>query len=294
MLENSHEMISSPHQKALMAAKQSFRASIVKLNMDKSEVKQEFAYGTLKTDSLIQLYKGVRKIAWPLIGLGTVSDVIERAKSGQIEGMEDSPLKVPDEDLAAAMGILSLRCCKLNEICRAGIDHILCSLKLGKWAPQWWFSRIFLRRKRPAPTHVEDGEELGTDAFLERYDAGLKTFWEERTDGLTALCDEKEHRVRNVLFIVVFVEFLLFSVAQELRSIILFVDYLRNQEEVTTWRIILPQPRSFIKGIKSCLQGWNIPGFGPVEADSPLRRCRYSGLKSLTPPPNLKSNGCRP
>jgi len=275
-------MISSPHQKALTVAKQGFRAAVLKLSVEKSEIKQEFAYGTLCTDALSQLYKGVRKITWPLIGLGTVSDVIERIKSGQIEGMEDSPLKVSDEDLAAAMSILSLRCRKLNEVCQAGIDHILCSLRLGKWAPQWWFSRIFLRKKRPAPTHVEDGEDLGTDSFLDRYDAGLKTFWEERTDGLTALCDEKEQRVRNVLFIVVFVEFLLFSVAQELRSVILFADYLRNQGEVTRWQIVLPQPKSLIKGISSCLHGWSPPGFGPVENDLPLQRCRYTGPQFLT------------
>ena len=272
-----------------MAAKQAFRGAAVKLGVDKSELKQEFAYGHLTTDSLSQLYRGVRKITWSLIGLGTVTSVIEQCKLGQIESMgDDCPLMVSDEDLAAAMGILSLRCCKLNEICRAGIDHILCTLRLGKWAPQWWFSRIFLRRKKPAPVHVEDGQDLGTDAFLDRYDEGLKVFWTERTDGLTALCDEKEHRVRNVLFIVVFVEFLLFSVAQELRSIILFADYLRNTGEVSTWRIILPQPKSLLKGIKSCLSGWNNPGFGPVEADSPLQRCRYTGLKSWNfPNPNL-------
>ena len=134
---------------------------------------------------------------------------------GQIESMgNDYPLMLSDEDLAAAIGILSLRSCKSNQICRAGIDHILCTLRLGKWAPEWWFSRIFLRQKKPTPVHAEDGQDLGMDAFLDRYDEGLKVFRTKRMDGLTAICDEKEHRVRNVLFIVVCVEFLLFSVAR--------------------------------------------------------------------------------
>lgn len=276
VLENSRETISSPHQKALMAAKQSFRAALLKLSMDKAGVKQEFAYGTLTTDSLIQLYKGARKIGWPLIGLGTVSDVIERIRTGKLEGMEQNPLSVSDDDLAAAMNILSTRCRKLNEICQAGIQHILCSLRLGKWAPQRWFTRIFLRRKGVQSTHVEEGTDIGTDSFLDRFDAGLKAFWEERTDGLTAFCDEKDRQVKRVLFMVMFVEFLLFSVAQEIRTIILFVDYLRAEREVTTKRFIWPKPSSFIKGIKGALHGWNVTGFGPVRSDSPLNRCRYT------------------
>jgi hypothetical protein len=287
MLENSREAISSPHQKALMSAKQSFRAALVKLNLDKSEVKQEFAYGTYTTDSLIQLYKSGRKIAWPLIGLGTVSDVIERIKSGKIEGMEESMLSVSDEDLATAMNVLSLRCRKLNGICQAGIQHILCTLRLGPWAPPWWFSRIFLRKKKVEPVHEEDGMDLGTNAFLDRFDAGLKAFWQERTDGLTAFCDEKERAVKHVVFIVVFVEFLLFSVAQEIRTMILFVDYLRETKETTTSHFIWPKPSAFIKGIKGAFHGWDVPGFGPVTPESPLRRCRYTG----SPLPKQPSDG---
>jgi hypothetical protein len=67
-----HNSQSEEHERALTDAKAAYRAAFIKMQADKSDAKREFAYGALSTD-ISELFKLGRKVAWPLLGVGTVA-----------------------------------------------------------------------------------------------------------------------------------------------------------------------------------------------------------------------------
>jgi hypothetical protein len=222
----------------LNAAKQSFRAAFVKLSTDKSDAKREFAYGALSTSNISDLYKMARKITWPLLGVGTVGGIItEIANDGEEKG-DDDPTPGHD-DVRKAIFILDRPCRELNALCREGIQHILATLKLGAYTPPSPLSRLF---KKPKPkADDENATDIGTDAFLGRFDAGVDAFRAQKTNNLDQFYDKNHIVPSQGLFIVLFVEFLLLAVAGEIRSVITFVDELKAQGAIDRKMFIVPK-----------------------------------------------------
>jgi hypothetical protein len=248
-----HNFLSKEKEGALMAAKTAYRATFVKTTADRTDAKKDFAYGVLTTDNISELYKLGRKIAWPLMGLGTVGVIIGEIRRGahtnqDPDEVEKEQTGVDDDDIMKAIKVLDRPCHELNGLCQEGIEHILCSLQLGTYAKRSAFARLL--SKKPATTvDDESATDVGKDAFLARFDAGLDAFKGQRIENLAQFSDDNQTNPSESLFVVLYVEFLLFAVVQEIRALILFVDNLRNTGAMTHKVFVYPKMRVLRKAL---------------------------------------------
>ena len=235
-----------------MKAKAAYQGTFVKVTADRTDAKKDFAYGVLSTDDISELYKLGRKVSWPLMGLGTVGGIIGEIRRGvatnrKPQEVEKEEAGVNDDDIIKAINVLDRPCHQLNVICQEGIEHVLCTLQLGKYAKPSAISRLL--SKKPATAADDETTDIGKDAFLARFDAGLDAFKGQRTLNLAQFYDDNQANPSESLFLVLYIEFLLFSVAQEIRALILFVDNLRNTGAITHKVFIYPKMKIIRKGL---------------------------------------------
>ena len=240
---------------------------------DKRDAKREVAYGIISTDQISALFKNARKINWPLLGLGTLAGIIgEILRANEPDTtVEGGGNLVNLDDVTRAIKVLERPCHKLNELCREAIAHILCTLKMGKYAKPSPLIRVFKKSK----ASVEDDEQaadLGTDSFLMRFDAGIEEFQNVDTAELAQFYDEKEIRPTQGLFLILSVKFLLLAVAQEIRSSVVYVDQLRNDGSLTRKRLTFPKMKVVWKALARLFHPHDAEdvagqGFGSEETD---------------------------
>jgi hypothetical protein len=241
--------MSKEHEKSLMKAKEIFRAAFIKMATDKSDAKREIAYGVLSTNHISDLFKLTRKVTWPILGLGTIAGIIsEIMRGGSLDTTMNAPEKetVSLDDVERAVKVLERPCRDLNILCREGVEHILCTLGLGKYEKPSPFARLF-KKTHASPADDEAVRDIGTDAFIARFDAGLEIFKGLRTNNLAQFYDAKQVNPTQGLFLVLSAEFLLFAVAQEIRALILFVENLRADGSLTRKRFVFPKMKTFRK-----------------------------------------------
>jgi len=243
---------SMEHEEALLKAKDAYRAAFVKLTTDKSDAKREIAYGALSADDISQLYKLARKITWPVLGVGTVAGIISEILRGP--QASETETEIQSDDVSRALEVLHRRCSELNALCREGLEHVLCTLQLGKYAKPSPIARLFSRKPSVA-TDDEDAQDYGTDAFIKRFDVGLETFKDQRAMNLEQFYDEEQVKPSRGLFLVLFVEFLLYATAQEIRGLILFTDELRTSGTLTRKRLVLPRVKWIRKSLTKLFGG---------------------------------------
>jgi len=80
------------------------------------DTQQEIAYGELSADDISQLFKGGQKVAWPLLGIGSVAEIVNKIKRGNEEIDYPHAMEVTDDDVARAMVLLNQRCSELNNL----------------------------------------------------------------------------------------------------------------------------------------------------------------------------------
>lgn len=217
---------------------------------DKSDAKREIAFGVLSADHISEMFKLARKIAWPALGLGTMAGIISEILLGKNFDPTHPEEKdiVGLDDVKRAISVLERPCQELNVLCQEGVEHILCTLQMGKYTKPSPLARMF-KKSSNAATDDENAQDIGTDSFIARFDAGLETFKEVRTNNLAQFYDEKQIRPTQGLFLVLSVEFLLFAVAQEIRALIVFVDNLRTEGALTRKIFVFPKMKVFRKAI---------------------------------------------
>jgi hypothetical protein len=253
--------------------------------MDKSDAKREVAYGVISTPQVSQLFKLARKVSWPLLGLGTLAGII-----GDIlrtnDKQEGEAKVIGADDVKKAITILEGPCEKLNALCREAIEHILCTLGMGKYAKPSPIARLFKKTKAPA-TDAENPPDYGTDAFLARFDAGMQEFRNADTAEWSQFYDEKQVTPTQGLFLVLSVRFLLFAVAEEIRVNVVYVDELRRDGSLTRKRFVYPKWKVIRKAFAMILHPKSSEdvaeaGFGSEENDIFTRN--YTGRTNRKPP----------
>ena len=95
----------------------------------------------------------------------------------------------------------------------------------------------------------ESASDIGTDTFVNRFDAGIQAFGAQKLDGLDQFFDEKWAIPSQSLFLVLFVEFLLFATVEEIRNLIVYVDNLRNTGELKRSIFRFPKLKHFRKSL---------------------------------------------
>jgi hypothetical protein len=283
-----NNFLENDSRETLTKAKKAYRAALVKMTTDKSDAKREMAYGILSSDDISSLYRISRKIAWPLMGVGTVGNIITEIKrtgildpNGEIQAEE-----ITDEDIRKALKFLDRPYQQLNSLCREGIENILCSLGMGKYAKPSALSRIF--GKKPVPSDDETASDLGTDTFVNRFDNDIQAFKARKLDGLEQFFDETRCIPGQTLFLILSVEFLLLATAEEIRNLIVFVDNLRTTGELSRSRLRLPKLKAIRKSLGKVFHARKTEdvggqGFGAEDGDvytSPA----FTGRVQRTPP----------
>jgi hypothetical protein len=242
------------HEQSLMKATSDFRAALVKMSIDKSDAAAELAYDFLSTEELLRLYEAGRKIAWPLLGIGKIAEIVIKMKRGDLNHC--NPMNITEDDIIKALTLLVQPCHELDDLCQEGIQHVLCSLKLCDHANPSAMIRQFptLNRRR-----VLDSAHLDHE-FISRFNAGLETFWERRTEGLTDFYDDKTRTPSHVAFIVIFNKFLLHAVAEEIRRSILLADSFRSQGMFAHRRLVFPKLGYLREAILKLFRKTNVLG----------------------------------
>jgi hypothetical protein len=210
--------------------------------------------------------------------------ITEIAESKKVNKEDD--LAPGHADVVKAIAVLDRPCQELNTLCREGIDHVLCTLQLGKYTKPSPLARVFSKK----PNTIVDDEsakDIGTDAFLTRFDAGLEQFRAGRTNNLDQFYDKKGVLPSQGLFLVLFVEFLLFAVAEEIRVLVIFVDRLRVEGSITRKHFIFPKMRVLRKAIRKIFQSRGAEDvasnpYGAEEGD--VFTSHFTGRTKRTPP----------
>lgn len=93
-----------------------FRETFVKISLQWRDTQQEIAYGKFSADDLSQLLGG-QKIAWPLLGIGSVHEIVNKLKRWN-EGINyPHAMEVTDDDdVARAIDLLHHSCRELNSL----------------------------------------------------------------------------------------------------------------------------------------------------------------------------------
>ena len=248
--------LSKEHAKKLARAKDAYRAAFVKMATDKSDAKREFAYGVLSPDQISELFKLSRKITWPLVGIGTVASIIGEIMRASGDDSKKNPnadeITIIKDDLYRAINVLDRPGRELNTVCQEAIQHVLCTLQMGKYTNPSPLLRLF-SKQAPATQDSEQNKDIGTDAFLIRFDACVDKFNAQRTDNLAQFYDEKQVKPTQGLFLVLFVDFLLTAIAQEIRGLVVFVDCLRRDGSLTRKRFVYPKMKVLRKSFAKVL-----------------------------------------
>jgi hypothetical protein len=164
---------------------------------------------------------------------------------------------VTNEDVSKARIYLERRCQELNGLCREGLEHILLSIKLGSTSRLSFAGGLFSSQKDGEIT--ESGRpDIGLHPFVARFDQGLETYFDQRSVGLQQFLDEKTKKPSHGLFIVVFVDFLLFQVAQEIRSLVLFIESLRSQGTLSSRQIVYPSMETIRLSFSKVLDQYDV------------------------------------
>ena len=273
----------------------SFRTSLVELALDESEAISEIAYGSLSPSEIQQLYTTSRKITWPLVGISKLADIVIKMRHGDMQRY--NPMGITEEDIKKALGCLDRPCHQLNELCQEGIEHIQRQLECGRYVNslfhRFWYSKEKKTEKDAKPGCMNPN-------FLEYFNAGVERFWETRTEGLeNFLQDEKTNKLSHVAFIVIFNKFICFSLAQEVRNLIILVDTLRSQGSLTRKRLVIPDIRSMGGKLVGFFRKRTSMGAGNYEpADGFRRRKRKipdpSAFNLVPYPPDLPETSIKP
>jgi Putative ER transporter, 6TM, N-terminal len=235
------------HQSTLKQAKDSLRVGFLKLMSNKSDAKKEIAIGALSVNDISKLSRLAKNVTWPLLGVGTLAVALSETSTES-----SGPLGLNLTDLNRALDVIHDRCGKLNFLCREALEHILCGLEMGKYAPPSILARIL--RKRAVHGDAEMAVDIGTDGFLARFDLGINAFRGHRSEHLSLFYDDENKVPQRILFFVLFVEFLLVSVADEIRELVVFSDEIRTTGILRRRRLILPQLKVFRKGVLTFFQ----------------------------------------
>ena len=267
-----------PEVEAVKNLTATFTALHGKLHGDLPFAKREMAYGKMTPEDFESIFKHLRGIMMPLVGLGSLIDLFERVADLQ-HFEEGSENETPDPDLRTKMvddwnDLMKFLHDPLADIITAmdqGLEHVLIRFQ---------FTKIPKKKKGADTNDAEARGDLikpGDAAFAAHLEAQSDAFYQGKETTLRHWLESKgiklrEHFFDNVdtdsdpenislqriptrqrqqrqLYVVLYIMFLLHSVS---RSILAFVQFADERNQATTKkRFIAPGKRRFRKWIAS-------------------------------------------
>ena len=96
----------------------------MKISLQWNDTQQEMAYGELSADDLSQLFMGGQKVAWPLLGIGSVAEIVRKIKQRIDEIDYPHAMEVTNDDLSRAIHLLNQRCSELNKLIQGSYSAV--------------------------------------------------------------------------------------------------------------------------------------------------------------------------
>lgn len=185
----------SPEAEAFKGKMRALAALHAKLHADLAFAKREVAFGKLGPDSLQQIFRQLRNVMVPLLGLSSLSDIYERIteERGWDKPHDDAPMSPsqandPDEkfrlqsvrDWHDIMQILRAPFRSITQTVDEGLEHILIVLQLAP-RPKKGFKGDDVESKgsQPGPGHKD---------FAMSLDQRIQAFDKEKRDVLRRWC----------------------------------------------------------------------------------------------------------
>lgn len=267
-----------PQAAAVKAAIGGIKALHGKLGIDLVFSKREFAYGKLAASDISQVFKLLRKILHPMTGMSAMIDILKSVAEshGYVQqGEEDSSKEAEEHKAVREWQIIMQTLHQPFEVLSAAmgeaLDHILLVLEFK--APP----------KKDAKTDVEakgDAVCPGDPGFAAYYERKIDEFYTSREVSLREWCDQKgismpssdsfeadEHtpwpselektstlargRDQRQLFVVLYMEWLLWSASRSILDLVKFADGKVQDGTMRTRRFIYPGQKQMRKWVMS-------------------------------------------
>lgn len=242
-----------------------------KLDGDITAAKREFAIGKLESKDISEMWKELRKIFVPILGLSSSIDILKRRAnerhwdSVDLSWSEAEANRQQIESLHATMKALHEPFATMTEAISSGFQHIQLTLELVK-APKKKASDEESNAIKDAP---------GTAAFAESLRRTLDDFRSSRHITLEHWCEEKglplpthifdpategvagdekvPEDLQRQLFFVLYMEYLLLRAGQATLDFVLFADKVKQEGKLKSSKLIFPGSKTLYKWLKATI-----------------------------------------
>lgn len=256
--------------------------------------KREIAYGQFSSADLREAFRLVQATLLPLQGMTAILDIFDRGVEKAMAS-EDGECK-GGEQLAEVMRTLHQPYEMIVGMCDEAIEHTLLMLKL-----------------KPAPKKKSDEENgirvAGDEGFNELLEERVQEFYSTRTgdiqnyfktqepltaDSISATIERENspdgfnHTRHSQLYLVLFMEYLLYKAAQSLLDLARFAEHTKQNGPLDRGRLVYPNYKRLKKWIFS-----NDGGDEVVDV-SDFGGTRKSGISQIVPvkdPEHLPASG---
>lgn len=244
-----------------------------KLDGDVTASKREFALGKLESKDITQMWKQLRSIFIPVLGLASSIDILRRRAeqrhwdSADLSSREAETNKAEIESLHATTKALHGPFVTMTEQMVSGFQHIQLTLELIK-AP------------KKKVNDEEDGGDYaapGSAAFADHLRSKLDEFRASRHVTLEHWCLEKGLPIptngldglddggkvpgvfKRQLFFILYMEYLLLRSGQATLNMVLFADNIKQEGKLNRAKLIFPGSMTLYKWLKATISREDIP-----------------------------------
>ncbi|KAK6434592.1 hypothetical protein LTR95_009221 [Oleoguttula sp. CCFEE 5521] len=239
-----------------------------KLGGDIESAKREFAIGKLESKDIKELWKRLRFVFIPVLGLSSTIDILRRQAQRAHWDSTDLPQGETDsnrrqvESVHRVMRALHEPFASVTENIASGIQHAQITLELVK-RPKAKTEDVEGKAAQSAP---------GSPAFAEAFRQKLESFRKSRHLTLERWCHENGHQLpagffdqptedavkeeenvpedqRRQLFFMLYIEYLLYRAGQATLNLVLFADQTQQDGKLAKSRLILPGGKTMRKWV---------------------------------------------
>ena len=279
----------SPEAEAFVAEIRALGATEAKFAANLPFAQREVAIGKLGADDLQQIVNMLRDIMIPAVGLSSMSNIFDRTSEERgwdrsksfVAATVDDVVKETDKARIQSMnewhkliGLLKEPFGSISDVIDEGLQHVAITLRISKtWKRA--FPEDDREAAKPKPgskafaaylqRRAEEFQkskqimlrgwcsvhdmELPDDFFSNPFapDVGIPS-WMNARDPV-----EARSRMRRQLMVMLYVEFLLYSMGRRTHELVKFVDALRDSGKLTTTRLVVPGYKRLRKWIISTM-----------------------------------------
>lgn len=267
----------------------------VKLSLELPMAKREIAYGQYSATDLREAFRLVQATLLPLQGMTAILDILDRVME-TVMVTEDGERK-GKEQLAEVMRTLHQPYEMIVGMCDEAIEHTLLLLKLT-----------------PSPKKNKDDEEnrtrvAGDDGFTELLEERVQEFYSTRigdirnyfstqepltADSISATIERENspdgfnHTRHSQLYLVLFMEYLLYKAAQSLLDLARFAEHTKQRGILDRGRLVYPNYKRLREWVFSNDGGDGVVDVGDVGG---TRKSGISQIVSVKDPEHLPACG---